>query len=93
MVHFGEEEEGGEGAEDEVRRAGGGEVEEEERIREIVVPNLPIPEPMRGPRKRRRPPREECGRKLGGAARRLRPQVQGVLRGGESKGNLRFQRL
>ena len=77
---------------------------------------------MRGPRKRRRPPREEwivyslssletftelkkdpqtkidhygasCGRKLGGAARRLRPRVQGVLRGGESKGNLRFQRL
>lgn len=30
VVHFGEEEEGGEGAEDEVRRAGGGEVEEEE---------------------------------------------------------------
>ena len=24
-----------------------------------MVPNLPIPEPMRGPRKRRRPPREE----------------------------------
>ena len=34
-----------------------------------------------------------CGRKLGGAARRLWPRVQGLLRGGESKGNLRFQRL
>ena len=88
-------EDGEVGAEDEVEmaEAGGGEVEETEGIREIVVQNLPIPEPMRGPRKRRRPPREECGRKLGGAARRLRPQVQGVLRGGESKGNLRFQRL
>ena len=32
-------------------------------------------------------------RKLGGATRRLRPRVQGVLRGGESKGNLRFQRF
>ena len=54
-------EDGEVGAEDEVEmaEAGGGEVEETEGIREIVVQNLPIPEPMRGPRKRRRPPREE----------------------------------
>ena len=54
-------EDGEVGAEDEAEmaEAGGGEVEETEGIREIVVQNLPIPEPMRGPRKRRRPPREE----------------------------------
>ena len=54
-------EDGEVGAEDEVEmaEAGGGEVEETKGIREIVVQNLSIPEPMRGPRKRRRPPREE----------------------------------
>ena len=66
VVHFGEEEEGEVDAEDEVEEAeaGGGEVEEEEggdegeKAAEDAVPNLPIPQAMKSPHKRRRPPRE-----------------------------------